>query len=79
MIPVPPKATSVSVSKSGTLAYDIYDANGARVELTITEVSIWGSLVDGYAKVRLKHANTSPKVGPAVAYQKGGTLTVTFS
>lgn len=79
MIPAPPNATSVSVSKSGTLTFNIRDANSATVGITVTEAVKWAGLDDGYAKIRLTHASTSPKVGPAVAYQNGGTLTVAFS
>ena len=80
MIPAPPNATTVSASKSGTLVFAIKDANGTSIPITVTEVSTWGFLTDGYAKVRLKHADTSPKLGPAIAYQKtGGNLIVTFS
>ena len=79
MIPAPPGATSIAVSKSGTLKYTIRGYNGEVVQLTITEVAKWSAFADGYAKIRLRHADTSPKLGPCMAYANGGTLTITFS
>lgn len=80
LIPAPPNATSVSVSKNGTPVINLYAGLDNMIRTTVTEVEMWTNVEGGYAKVKVTHnGSSSLKPGPAIAYVIGsGTLTVTF-
>lgn len=79
LIPAPPLATSVSVSKTDTLTFMLRDNSVHDTNVTVTGVGTWGKIKDGYAKVRIDHAASGIAAGVLMAYCLSGSLTVTFS